>query len=262
MRSFFGLAVIAALLVCGAVGIDAQAAEPNAEIQTLFEQLRGNDFDAREAATEALMRRSDVTDQTLATALRKSSGEERHRLTNVAMHLFFERLSESHELPIPNAVERSGQAEAVGAIGIDTPDTNLLLADQHPELTHAGWLITGTRPGFPGFVYLRPGDIITGLEGQPFTDDLDREYFIDMITQYRNNQTMKLNVLRRGKRIEVVMVISAKSRLMFVAEQLQASGDQRPQMYGPWREHLKGLLGEGELKPQIVIGTPEGPPGV
>jgi hypothetical protein len=251
------------LILSVGVPCAAQTAQSEgaASVASLIARLESDNFDTRERATEALMLHQGLTEEVLSQALRKSEGEKRHRLTNVAMHLFYKRLGESHRLPIPGIVQRSGQAEAVGAIGIDTPDTNLIKAGQHPDLDHAGWLITYTRPGFPGYVHLRPGDIITGLEGQPFTDDLDQGYFIDMIQQYRQGQTMVLNVLRRGKPIEVKMVIGAKARLMFVAEQLAASGDNRPQMFAPWREHLKRLRGGGDFKPQIVIGTPGGQPG-
>lgn len=237
------------------VSQETQAAQ-EANAKALIDRLGVDSFDTREKATESLMLLNGLNDALVAAALRESTGEKRHRLVNIAMHHFYKRLGESHRLPIPGGLQRSGQAEAVGAIGIDTPDTNLIRADQHPGLEHAGWLITGTRPGFPGFVHLRSGDIITGLENQPFTDDLDQGYFIDMIQQYRFGETMALNVMRRDKRIVVKMVIGAKARLMFVAEQLAASGDQRPQMFGPWREHLGNLLGEKVFKPQIVIGVP------
>jgi len=153
-------------------------------------------------------------------------------------------------LTSPDWTQRAGQAKTGGAIGIETPATSLVRADQYEGLEHPGWLITGRYPGFPSFVHLRSGDIITGMENQPFTDDLDYRHFIDMIQKYRLNETMTLNVLRRDKRIVVKMVLGSKVRLMNVAEKVvtetnvMASRDQRTQMFGPWREHLKKLLGE------------------
>ncbi len=217
-------------------------------IAQLIDRLDDDSPEVRQQAMSDLMLREDLTDQQLGEALRAATGpEQRHRLTMVAMQRFFARMNPSGA-PVD---------EGTGSIGIDIDVRNIVRPDQHPQIQHPAMLISRTRPGFPGFAVLRPGDLVLGVNGEPFADDLDQTDFINAIQKYQVGQTMRLDVLRDGQRLEVPIKLDSLRRLQEVHARLADVPD--PSMYAPWRIHLANLLDSDEPDPvvQLVDPAPE-----
>jgi hypothetical protein len=230
--------IILALLCAPVFAADVPVAQ-------LVDKLDDDSPEVRQQAMSDLMLREDLTDKQLGEALRAATGpEQRHRLTLVAMHRFFSRMN-----PTGAAVD-----EGTGSIGIDIDVRNIVRPDQHPAIQRPAMLISRTRPGFPGFAILRPGDLVVGVNGESFADDLDQTDFINAIQKYQVGETMRLDVLRDGQRLEVPIKLDSLRRLQEVHARLADVPD--PTMYAPWRIHLANLLDSDEPDPVVKLVDP------
>lgn len=232
---------------------DAPAAPAPASptIESLLADLDDESFAVREAASTALMLHADLDDTRLAKAMRAAKRpEQKQRLIVIVMHRFFARL----------APQKGDGGGAMGCIGIDISQLNLVRPDQHPELEHTGLLVTRTRVGFPAFAQMRPGDIVLSFQGKRFGEHLeDHQAFVAAIQEHRAGDTIKMTVMRSGKVVDIDLKLDHLIRLQQV-QQMLPSPDY-PELYDPWRKHLKNMLGEEPAPKPIRIVPPPDAPG-
>lgn len=222
---------------------------PDKDLVALIDMLDDDDFEVREAGTTALMLRQDFDDIHMVGALRgATSPEMRHRLTEVAMHRYFQRINPGQGGPIPDS----------GSLGVDIEPRNIVRPDQYAQLKHPAMLISKTKPGFPAFALLRSGDMIIAIAGKPFPDDLDQATFIAMIQEYNPGEVMQLTVLRRGKEVSVPVRLDSRHRLEQVHQRIMDVAD--PAMYAPWQVYLANMLDADDPDPVIRIDYPERQP--
>jgi hypothetical protein len=235
------------LILLPAMALHADATAVN----ELLAQLDAPDPERRETAMGELMLSTDLTDEQLAAALRSADvPEKRHRLTLIAMHRFFARMN-------PSVLGNIGaQADGgTGSIGIDIDARNIIRPNQVPGLTHSAMLISRTRPGFPGFAVLRPGDIVLGFDGQPFGPDLDQTDFINGIQRYSAGQTMQLEVLRNGQRLTIPIKLDSLRRLQEIHARLAEVSD--PAIYPAWKDHLAAMLTDAPAPAVMQVVDPD-----
>ena len=219
----------------------AESAGGGASLDQLIDQLDAPEYAHRESATTTLMQRDNLSDDRLARALRNAdSPEQRHRLTDIAMHRFYHRMN-------PGGVPRD---QGVGSIGIDLSERNTVHPDHHPGLEQTAILISGTKPGFPGYVHLRPGDLILAIDGEPFPEDLTWQDISERIKEYRAGQPITLDILRDGERRQVRFRLASYLRLSQVYNNRLPRGIN-PASYPPWRQHLRSMLGEESPAPAV-----------
>jgi len=248
--------MIAAILAAPSIADPSLVQQP---IDALLADLGDADFEARERATTQLMLRTDLTEDALTEALRQStSPEAHHRLVRVALHRFY-RDYRVDDLPAPEADSAS--------LGVDlrVPPNRVVRPHQHPQLTSPALLVTRTLPGFPAFAHLRPGDLIFAIDANRFGDDFDQNMLIEVIQQYKPQQSMTLSVLRNGQAIDITLQLDSLHRLRSVHQQPLPDSEDSAH-YAPFQRHLRTLLGDaidarpGQSTIQVnVPGAPERP---
>ncbi|MDH3584284.1 MAG: hypothetical protein OER86_08730 [Phycisphaerae bacterium] len=233
--------------------VSAQAgpsADKPPSLDRLLQGLTADKFEAREDATTQLMLRADLTDARLTAELaRGTDPEQRQRLLRIALHLFYVRL----EIPDLLAQDQSG------ALGVSFPSSNVnaqdsyyvVRPDQHPMLKHPAMLITQTYPGFPAYVHLRPGDLVTGMNGRTFPDTLTNSLFSEWIKAHKVDAPFTLELIRRGKARSVELKLGHRGRLLAISNQL--AGHTRPELFPPWLEQRRRLLAGASDRPAIKI---------
>ncbi|MBI1375151.1 MAG: hypothetical protein GC159_20725 [Phycisphaera sp.] len=244
------LALVATAVACphAVADDDAKPATPATPptIDQLVKQLGAESFADREDAMTALMQRDDLDDDKLGAALRAARDpERRHRLLRVALHRFYYSFN-------PNDVPRNQGPGALGIVSIS--NANVVRPAQDPRLKRPAMIVSQTRPGFPAYVYLRPGDLIIGLGGQLFDDSLDQTDFSNTIQRYRAGEQLRIALLRGGKRVDVTLTLDSLQRLQDVHQYLVQYA--QVQMDPRWRSHYARLVGDTPPVPTIVLDTP------
>lgn len=93
-----------------------------------------------------------------------------------------------------------------GALGITLDEINLPGSPSDDGAERSAILVMDCRPGFAAYRYLEPGDIIVGISG--VQDKFDRSNFGGIIKRTGANHPITLQVIRRGKGIEVTVILS------------------------------------------------------
>ena len=234
-------------------GDDAGASEQqsSAPVGQLIDDLDAEDYERREQATTALMRRRDVEDPRIAEAIATAdSPEQRHRLRRVLLHWFFRRFNPS------NAPRRDDQR---GSIGIQVSNANIIRPQQHDQLEHAALMISGRRPGFPGYALLRPGDLLVKINGHALADNYSQDDFIEYLKRFRAGQTVTFELLRHGRRRRVDLTMASYQRLTDVYNLLNDL--PHASLYPPWVQHYRSLVDEDAARPAARIEAPESSDG-
>lgn len=245
------------LLCASASSMMAATPAPTSDVAQLLAQLSDPDFMTRENATTQLMTCDDVSDDQLSTALRTSkSPEVRQRLVQIAMHRFYAQLQINAG---PEVITLPDNGAALGVYFPEPRNENrfVVKAHQHPMLDTPAMLICFTYPGFPAYAYLRPGDLVTGMDGQTFTDDLTREEFSARIGRHEPGEFIDLDLIRNSHPMHVRFRLDNKKRLSAVSQMLANVSD--PSLYQPWRQHLNALLGDSADEPAIRITMADAP---
>ena len=233
--------------IAGSEGSGGDLAMSDKTLIEVIDLLDVEEFDTREAATSALMLREDFDDIHVVAALRGApSPEMRHRLTQIAMHRYFQRMNPSH-----------GRDDNEASLGVDIEGRNIIRPDQNPLLKSPAMMISRTRPGFPAFALLRPRDLITAIEGKPFSDNLDQGEFTARIKEHKPGDTVRVSVLRDGKSLIIPIRLDSFARL----DQVHARTLDVPDaaLYRPWQEYLAAMLDEQQPEPVIKIDWPKRP---
>lgn len=227
-------------------------ADPPASRSVDLDVLELGDPDAavRDRAMRNMMVRADLTDDQIAEALTRAElPETRHRLIRVAEHRFFARQTAG---PVPGADQ--------GCLGISLstpPEANIVRPEQHAMLKNPAFLIGRTIPGFPAHAHLKPGDMITGLNGQPFPDHLSRDAFTMAIKAMAPGTAVTFHVVRDDQKLDVRFRIDSYHRLTIVDPNNNNPAGIGDNMFGQqWRAHLHRLLNGAAPAPPIALEPP------
>lgn len=167
--------------------------------------LADKNFATREAAMTELLQDTTLDEPAIrALLLQAKSPEQRQRLISLAQHHLVRVLREGFEN------QRPGDRAAVGFSHRPIPP------DQNPYADRGASVITNTMPGFPGFVYLRPGDIILQINGRPCpyrSEDQIQDWVAVAITANPAGAPTTLTIGRGGREIELTFEASSISAL-------------------------------------------------
>ena len=207
----FGSAIRTVMLVCGLILLSqlaptqakAQAiASPSSTPSTrqeptlsttmrqLLDQLAAGDYQTRELATTQLLTDELITPKEIVElyAMAKTP-EQRHRLMAIARH---------HQLR-QQQIEHFPQDDKA-SIGIIHRGMG---RSQLPPLDRPAVRVVHTFPGFPGYAYLRPGDLILTVDDQPMPDSSDpgdlANQFVAMIQRFRCNESVRFHGMARWR---------------------------------------------------------------
>lgn len=252
-------------LVLGAPAVVVRAAEPavhqpavsstlTTPVQKLVDELDSPSQEARDRATTELMVREDLDDSDLAAAMRSArSPEQRLRLHRVALQRFFSALRPTVTSPPDHEA---------ASLGIQLGDLanaqhRIIRPYQQPALKSPAVLVTGTIPGFPAYAWLKPGDLIVALNGEPFTGEIDQARFAQRLKSLDAGSQITLDVLRDGKPQHVKLRLDSLQRLNEVVRTCGRNFEQYP----PFQTYVKNLLDQPVNIPQIHVQLPDPPPG-
>ena len=219
--------LLLACLLVSTAGAQNPTAPTTPTAPTALSRLDDEQWQVREAATLDLLRDDRITtDLVLRWYAQATSLEARHRLADIALHHL---LRELRERP-PGAPGAPGAPEAE-PLDPRQPQRRAAIQNLRPVNGSIGILhalvdagdVRGldtpavraiqTLPGFPGFSHLLPGDLIVGVDGRSFGEELQPELFTNLVQQRDPGQTMRLSVLRDGQPLEVVIPLAEASSL-------------------------------------------------
>ena len=206
----------------------------------------------RDAATVNLMVRDDLTKEQLTQALQESkTPERRQRLIRVATHRFYASVPAPHGGP-----DHDGGSLGV-SLGIDMGN-GIVQPTQNPTVQTPAVFIIGTVPGFPANAYLRPGDLITAVDGEPFKEDIDLDKFRMRIKNCGAGQFMTLDVLRDGQKLRYKIRLDSAYRLDSIHGPIPV---QQQQVGLQFEKYLQELSAKAEPVAKIQLDFPAPPAG-
>ena len=237
-------AAVGALVLCGAgVSVRAQPAAGAA-----LSDLGSSDCVTREAATRRLMADRAVTlEQIKRLYALADLPEQRHRLVEVARH---------HVL---RAAQEQLDAGGAASVGVSLMPSRMS-PEQTPGLNRAAVAVVVTFPGFPGHVYLRPGDLVVAIDGEPIPSDLPQQqivpHFQQAVRRRRPGEMIRLSFFRDQEMRDVQFEMASLPALeqMYDARRQAAV---KPQFRDQWLQAQAALLAEGEAQPPLLVDLPQ-----
>ncbi len=205
--------------------------------------LAHEDAERREEATRTLMQTEAFSGTVVKAAMeRVESREAAHRLMRIAKHRFF--------------AEQGPSVDAVGggaALGVRLTRSNkwaFISPDEDPRLDHSAFVVPERLPGFPAYAHLAPGDLLLGMDGEPFPKSFGWDAFKRIINEHSAGERVTATVLRNGERKKVSFRLDSKRRLTKVySRQRRKSQAQRR-----WQRRRKALLRKAPDPTEISIG--------
>jgi hypothetical protein len=171
--------------------------------EELVERLADPEYAVRAAATAALLRDNTLDEPALRAMLELPTArdpERRRRLMIVAEHHLMRTIIHAwteENTPIG--------ARASAAVGFSY---NPLLPDKNPYGEDAGLIILATMPGFPGYAYLRPGDVVLSIDGKTTrvgTIESVRRWVRSAIGAHLDGGTVRMTIQRGEDTLELAM---------------------------------------------------------
>ncbi|MCX5662854.1 MAG: PDZ domain-containing protein [Planctomycetota bacterium] len=206
----------------------APAADAPSSPAGLLARLGNERFDVRQKATHDLLKDPTITpDDLVALYASAASAEQRSRLMSIALH----RTVRDFIKEVPVGTER-------GSLGVSLAGG--VRAEQVPEVRRAAVRVGTVYPGFPAFVELQSGDLITAVNGATLPDTLEtpaiQNEFVRLVQANPPGKEITLGVWRAGESLEVSLK--------------PAPYDSLQQLYEPGAFSASGVpLGEGLREP-------------
>ncbi len=212
----------------------------------VLDELGDADYHRRDEATRRLLADSTLTLAEVGRMYaRARTPEQRHRLLSVAEHHAIRQMRERIFPPM-------GQ----GSIGLSHA---MAPANTLPGIDATAIRVVMTIPGFPGHELLRPGDLITAFDDEPFPIGMTQTDFKALIKNRRKGGRIALSLLRDGRPVRVEMSLAGSNALEAM---YPINGDtlmlDRP-FRDEWRR-LRDAIIQGDL-PQLDPREGEGNAG-
>lgn len=169
------------------------------------------DYARRHEAMRRLLADESLSTAQIARAFHKAeSVEQKHRLMSLARHHLL-REARNRDFPMAAAV---GFQNIPGALGLTHGPVT---SEELPQLNQSGVRVRRTLPGFPAHAALEVGDLVLAIENNPipagFTADQISRHFGDAIQMVAAGDTVKLQVQRDGKVIDVKVRLAPHAAL-------------------------------------------------
>jgi len=245
-RTRFCQILVAGVLFCIAHQVDAADTD-----QDLLASLGSSDYAQRQEATERLLRDETITTQQIVLLFAQAeSYEAKHRLLDVCRHHVIRR-ARTNRLP----------DKGKGAIGVAH---HALLADQVPSLNRAVVFVNQTFAGFPGYAYLRPGDLILAINDQTipnhFTAEQVSREFVSMVQSHQAGLPVQLTIYRDGQTMPISFRLANATSLQQVYSR-GATILQKP-FFKRWATARQALLNTGPDPPRLSVEPHDDPPSI
>ncbi|MEM9882787.1 MAG: PDZ domain-containing protein [Planctomycetota bacterium] len=174
-----------------------------AAAQTPISALAAEDFETRQAATDALLRDETLTPDDLAgLAARAEHLETRLRLWAVARHHTLRALREARFPAEPGGRGSIGIVQSVEPVTPEPADGPRSFA-----------LVNRVLPGLPANGRLRPHDRITAVGGEPLLGPPAGQRFEQLMRQTRAGQELTFTVQRGDQTLDVTLTLAAAEAL-------------------------------------------------
>ncbi len=177
--------------------------------------LGGPSYPVREQAMATLLADESLTPEAIVELFTlASSPEQRTRLRQVAQHHVIRRLWNQ-------LVKNRSGTGSLGVIqqSVSDVDPNAE-APPVPDKSRGAVRVVRTLPGFPGAVYLRPGDVISAVNGTKLADAANgrdlQESFRDMVIRSKAGETLRLTVMRDNRETELIVKLAPAEALQAV----------------------------------------------
>ncbi len=255
----------------GAVVVNGRPIEVQAYTDPLADKPRDavlalldhEDFAVRESAEAHLLADNTLDRVALRRLLLEAeTDEQRHRLARVAEHHVMREVRErefgqgvGEEADGPEEVDRlpARRPRASAAVGFSYQP---LLTEDNPQTNTPAVTVTATMPGFPGHVYLRPGDLVVAVDGQTAQGIRHRELITNWlgnrIAFHQPGDTLTLTVVRSGEAftVEIVCAQSTALNRMYSTNGFNAAFREQP--YAELWDRAHAGLTEGLSEPEVL----------
>lgn len=172
----------------------------SAAVPKVLAALNASRFTTRQAMTRSLLIDRKLTLGNLKWLIDHSqTPEQLNRLLNVARHITL-RKAATHDFSQVGA----------GSLGLTHQSVP---AGAYPWLHHGAIEVLLTAPGFPAYVYLHAGDIITGCNGKPFGSTITTTEFKKIIEHYQCGDKISFTVHRGGKIHTITFPLASSAAL-------------------------------------------------
>ncbi|MFW6058949.1 MAG: PDZ domain-containing protein [Phycisphaeraceae bacterium] len=212
----------------------AQSA-PGDRVRATLQALASPDYAVRERTTWRLLRDDDLSARHIADLYAAAeTPEQRHRLLDVARHHAVRRMRD-------RAFDAPGDR---GAIGM-THHREALPPGSVPGLDLPAIEVIQPMPGFPAYTYLRPGDLIVGLDGENLPVEDTMGHFKRVLQSHRPGQRVQLTIHRAGELHEHALRLASYEALNLVYNAGAARMPLRSPFREQWLQTRADLLAEG-----------------
>ena len=197
----------------------------------LVEDLADEDYEVRQAATDALFLDESLTVEQLAGWYAEAKAPEvRQRLIAIGRHHF---LRQTRLARFPEA--GAGSLGVVQSMQISPVDVNVPSEDEEDPRPITYALVTQVLDGFPASGRLRPLDRVGAVDGQILGGGANNQRFEDLMLRYRANQNLTLTVQRNDDTIDVVIPLANSDALasMYLPPDFGLAGEFTDR----WSEH-------------------------
>lgn len=140
-----------------------------------------------------------------------------------------------------------------GQLGQDTSD----LVERFPS----GAQVTTTTPGFPGYAYLRPNDMIVRINGETFPANTAnaQQFVIDTVRAHVLEETVEMTVVRGGELVELTIPLARAAALPAMYGARTVTRDLVDPFLFLWEEAWSTILFEAGHDEDVTL-SPEPPP--
>lgn len=209
---------------------------PTAEIHKSFEQLADSDAQVRELARTALMGLSREELPALRDVVERSrplQASQAAMLRDIVIHVY-----------LAGDAERSPSNQGFLGVRLDsTVNNGMMLDGVEPAHSMKGVLIRECMPGFNGFRFLRDGDLVLGILAPVELRTPDPPSLISAISSVPPLGTIRLELLRHGRIIQVSFPVNARPLEAHDAQLTEELLHRRStQAEGYWKQHFSKLL--------------------
>ncbi|MEM1353809.1 MAG: hypothetical protein AAGC44_10370 [Planctomycetota bacterium] len=212
--------------------------KPSDELAVLLGDI---DFEVRQEAMARLVADDTLDELVLRELLVKAETvEQRERLLIIAEHHVIRELREQFEADLA----------FIGTAGVGFT-YHAIEPGLNPHTERGASVVTHTMPGFPGFVHLRPGDVIVEINEIPCfsRDENSIQIWVQRsISRQNAGSRITMVVYRRG--VEMKLDFSASS-ITALNHFYQPSSDWgRSRLARDYREHWEGV------RERLLAGLP------
>ena len=189
----------------------SDASEDDARFAELIDALFGDDEAAAVEARYALLLAELDPDALVALATAAQNPVQLAAAEGIAKHQVLTRLRREELEDLEDDTVIVGfqfqTSTTAGQVGPGTTE----LVERFPF----GALISSTTAGFPGYAYLRPGDMIVLIDGDPLPEDrlAAQQHVMDAVRAHTIDEPVAFTLIRDGELVELSVPLARAAAL-------------------------------------------------